>query len=62
LLEAERAAIVTLSDGWAGIDRSHRKLAHRGSRPDVVPVSESTILRLLGMTSSATRRHGFEWR
>lgn len=47
LLETERAAITTLYDAWAGTDRSHRKLAHRGSRLGVVHVSESTMLRVL---------------
>ena len=32
---------------WGEIDRSHRKLAHRGSRLDLVHVSESTVLRVL---------------
>jgi len=41
------AAIVALFEGWAGIDRSHRKLAHRGSRLDLVHVSESTVHRVL---------------
>jgi len=47
LLGWERAAIVALFEGWAGIDRSHRKLAHRGSRLDLVHVSESTVHRVL---------------
>ena len=33
--------------GWGEIDRSHRKLAHRGSRLGLVHVSESTVLRVL---------------
>ena len=48
LLDAERAAIVELFESWAGIDRSHRKLAARGSRLDVVHVSASTVHRVLG--------------
>ena len=32
LLEPERAAILELFQVWAGVDRSHRKLAARGSR------------------------------
>jgi hypothetical protein len=32
LLDHERIAIVKLAEEWAEIDRSHRKLAHRGSR------------------------------
>jgi len=43
----ERAAIVELFEGWGEIDRSHRKLAHRGSRIDLVHVSESTVRRVL---------------
>ena len=38
LLGWERAAIVALFEGWAEVDRSHRKLAHRGSRLGVVHV------------------------
>jgi putative transposase len=47
LLPAERAAIVQLFETWGGVDRSHRKLAHRGSRLDLVHVAESTVLRVL---------------
>ena len=47
LLDWERAAILTLFDDWAEIDRSHRKLAHRGSRLEQVYVSESSVLRVL---------------
>jgi putative transposase len=47
LLDAERAAIVDLFDSWAGIDRSHRKLAARGSRLDLVHVCASTMHRVL---------------
>jgi transposase InsO family protein len=47
LLEAERAAIVALFEAWGQIDRSHRKLAHRGSRLELVHVSESTVRRVL---------------
>ncbi|MDP9444201.1 MAG: DDE-type integrase/transposase/recombinase [Actinomycetota bacterium] len=47
LLDAEREAIVALFESWGEIDRSHRKLAHRGSRLDVVHVSESTVRRVL---------------
>lgn len=34
-------------DAWGDIDRSHRKLAHRGSRIGAVHVSESTVGRVL---------------
>lgn len=47
LLDGERAAIVALYEVWGEIDRSHRKLAHRGSRLGVVHVWESTVLRVL---------------
>jgi transposase InsO family protein len=47
LLDWERAAIVELFEAWGGIDRSHRKLAHRGSRIELVHVSESTVRRVL---------------
>jgi transposase InsO family protein len=47
LLPAERAAIAVLYRDWAEVDRSHRKLAHRGSRLGLVHVSESTMLRVL---------------
>jgi len=47
LLDSERAAIVKLAEEWGEIDRSHRKLAHRGSRLDWVYASESTVLRVL---------------
>jgi putative transposase len=47
LLDWEREAIVKVADDWGEIDRSHRKLAHRGSRLGVVHVSESTVLRVL---------------
>lgn len=35
-LDWERAAIVKLAEGWAEVDRSHRKLAHCGSRLEPV--------------------------
>ncbi|HSV66687.1 MAG TPA: integrase core domain-containing protein [Mycobacteriales bacterium] len=47
LLGCERVAIVSLFESWAEIDRSHRKLAHRGSRLGLVHVSESTVHRVL---------------
>jgi putative transposase len=31
LLESEEAAVVALFEEWGEVDRSHRKLAHRGS-------------------------------
>lgn len=47
LLDWEREAIVALAENWGETDRSHRKLAHRGSRLDLVHVSESTVWRVL---------------
>jgi putative transposase len=47
LLAWEREAIIELFEAWGGIDRSHRKLAHRGSRLGLVHVSESTVRRVL---------------
>ena len=47
LLACEREAIVGVFEQWADTDRSHRKLAHRGSRIGQVFVSESTFLRVL---------------
>jgi len=47
VLPAERDAILALADAWGETDRSHRKLAHRGSRLGLVHVSESTVLRVL---------------
>jgi transposase InsO family protein len=47
LLEWEKTAIIELAKAWERIDLSHRKLAHRGSRLDMVYVSESTVLRVL---------------
>jgi hypothetical protein len=38
ILPSERAAIGELFEAWGEIDRSHRKLAHRGSRIDRVHV------------------------
>jgi putative transposase len=47
LLDSERAAILELFEAWGHIDRSHRKLAHRGSRLGLVHVSESSVRRVL---------------
>ena len=47
LLDYEREAIVELFEAWGEVDRSHRKLAHRGSRLALVHVSESTVRRVL---------------
>ena len=47
LLDWERDTILKLAGDWGELDLSHRKLAHRGSRLDLVHVSESTLLRVL---------------
>jgi putative transposase len=47
LLDAEQDAILALYDDWSEIDRSHRKLAHRGSYEQRVWVSPSTVMRVL---------------
>lgn len=47
ILPSERAAIIELFETWGEIDRSHRKLAHRGSREHLVHASESTVRRVL---------------
>lgn len=47
LLDWERQAILDLYDDWADTDRSHRKLAHRGSYENRVWVSPSTVDRVL---------------
>lgn len=47
LLDWEKDAIVVLAREWERVDLSHRKLAHRGSRLDLVYVSESSVLRVL---------------
>jgi putative transposase len=46
LLSWEEAEILDLIEEWGPIDRSHRKIAHRGSRLGVVFVSPSTVLRV----------------
>jgi putative transposase len=46
LLSWEEQAILDLIETWGWVDRSHRKLAHRGSYTGVVFVSPSTVLRV----------------
>jgi len=61
LLEAEQDAIIAVFDAWGEIDRSHRKLAHRASREQLVWVSPSTVMRVLtahGLVLKAPRRAG----
>ena len=47
ILAWEEEAILLLFDEWGPTDRSHRKLAHRGSYLDRVYVSPSTVDRVL---------------
>jgi len=47
LLASEIDAILAVAEEWGQIDRSHRKLAHRGSYVGRVWVSPSTFLRVL---------------
>jgi putative transposase len=58
ILPAERDAILTLAEQWGQTDRSHRKLAHRGSRLGLVHVSESTVLRVLTSEGLVLPGHG----
>jgi transposase InsO family protein len=46
LLDWEEQAILELIETWGWVDRSHRKLAHRGSYTNKVFVSPSTVLRV----------------
>ena len=46
LLAWEERAILDLIETWGPVDRSHRKLAHRGSYTASVFVSPSTVLRV----------------
>ena len=46
LLEWEEQAILDLIETWGWVDRSHRKLAHRGSYTGTVFVAPSTVLRV----------------
>ena len=46
ILDREEQAILDLIEEWGWVDRSHRKLAHRGSYTGVVFVSPSTLLRV----------------
>jgi putative transposase len=46
ILEWEEQAILELIETWGEVDRSHRKLAHRGSYIGKVFVAPSTLLRV----------------
>jgi putative transposase len=47
LLDVEVTAILAVAEEWGPIDRSHRKLAHRGSYQNQVWVAPSTFRRVL---------------
>ena len=47
VLPVEIDAILTVAQAWGPVDRSHRKLAHRGSYENLVWVSPSTFRRVL---------------
>ena len=47
VLPAEIDAILAVAEAWGPIDRSHRKLAHRGSYEGLVWVAPSTFRRVL---------------
>ena len=47
LLDDEVQAIIALYQDWGEIDRSHRKLAHRGSYTNTVWVAPSSVRRVL---------------
>ena len=56
LLPEEREAILALFEEWGEVDRSHRKLAHRGSYLGRVWVSPSTVKRVLAAHGLHLRR------
>jgi putative transposase len=56
LLADERDAIIKLFDAWGETDRSHRKLAHRGSYEQLVWVSPATVRRVLAANGLILRR------
>ncbi len=47
ILAWEAEAVLAIAEEWGEVDRSHRKLAHRGSYVDRVWVSPSTFRRVL---------------
>jgi transposase InsO family protein len=61
LLDWEIAEILALFEEWGEIDRSHRRLAHRGSYTGRVWVSAATVFRVLaanGVVLEAPPRAG----
>jgi putative transposase len=55
ILPEEAAQILALFDEWGEVDRSHRKLAHRGSYLGRVWVSPSTVRRVLSLADKHFR-------
>ncbi len=55
LLDDEVAEVVALYHEWGDVDRSHRKLAHRGSYLERVWVSPSSVRRVLAAQGLALR-------
>jgi len=55
ILESEVREILALFDEWGETDRSHRKLAHRGSYLHRVWVSPSTVRRVLHLADKHFR-------
>jgi putative transposase len=49
-------AILELFEQWGDVDRSHRKLAHRGSYLDLVWVSPATVRRVLAAHGLVLKR------
>ncbi|MGH2651448.1 MAG: integrase core domain-containing protein, partial [Actinomycetota bacterium] len=47
LRPAEIEAVLAVAEAWGQVDRSHRKLAHRGSYEGLVWVAPSTFRRVL---------------
>lgn len=56
LLDEERDVIVALFEEWGAVDRSHRKLAHRGSYLGRVWVSPASVKRVLAEKGLHLRR------
>ena len=55
LLQDEAAEILALFEDWAEVDRSHRKLAHRGSYTGRVWVSPASVRRVLALADKHFR-------
>jgi putative transposase len=54
-------AILELFEQWSDVDRSHRKLAHRGSYTDTVWVSPATVRRVLAAHGLVLKRPRRAW-